>query len=46
MSYQEVSGQALRFIDERGSDCVGVIDSEEKMAAAMLYAMLCNEGAL
>lgn len=46
MSYETVRHDALSFIHQRGSDCVGEIDSEEKLAAAMLYAMLCNEGLL
>jgi DNA-binding transcriptional regulator PaaX len=37
---------ALNFIANRGSDCVGVIDSETKLAAAVLFARLKDEGLL
>lgn len=46
MTYEEVRRDALNFIANRGSDCVGVIDSEPKLAAALLYARLREEGLL
>lgn len=46
MTYEEVRREALSFIASRGSDCVGVIDSEPKLAAALLYALLREEGLL
>jgi hypothetical protein len=34
--------QALEFMELVGSDCIGVIDSEEKLAAAFVFATLAN----
>ena len=44
MSYEDVRRQALNFLDRQGSDCVGVIDCEEKFAAAILYEDLRKDG--
>jgi hypothetical protein len=46
MTYDEARAAALNFINDRGSDCVGVIDSEHKFAAAILYLELRKEGLL
>lgn len=36
--------QALEFLAKTGSDCVGVIDSEEKLAAILVYIDLRERG--
>jgi len=43
---EQARHMALTFIDKRGSDCIGVIDSEEKLAAAMIYEGLKRDGLL
>lgn len=37
---------ALEFISSRGTDCVGKIDNEDKLAAAMIYLDLKKRGLL
>lgn len=46
MTLTEARHMALGFVSRNGSDCVGVIDSEEKMAAALLYDQLRRDGLL
>ncbi|HEY1034998.1 MAG TPA: hypothetical protein VGE09_08455 [Pseudoxanthomonas sp.] len=46
MKQDELRRMALEFIDKHGSDCVGVIDSEEKVAAALFYVRLHRDGLL
>lgn len=40
----EIDLMALRFLRDRGADTIGIIDTEEKFAAAMLYLDLVKQG--
>ena len=42
----EARHMALSFISKAGSDCVGVVDTEEKFAAAILYDQMRRDGLL
>lgn len=45
-SLMEHERQALEYLSSVGSDCVGVIDSEEKLSAALVYHDLRERGYL
>jgi len=36
--------EALQFLAARGSDCIGVIDNEEKLAAALVFHEMKQKG--
>lgn len=46
MTRDEARTAALNFINRAGCDCVGVIETESQLAAALIYEDLRKEGLL